>query len=755
MISIPDTLTTRKRPRDDVVVVLSSPSSSPSSSSSSLSSNKLCKTCPDAGFAKDVFLARGFDINASFVMQRKLGSGSYGSVVLVNRRTNVNEKYAVKRMQVDAWRVARPFIEASTIREISALRALHGNPYVVRLDFIIYTPNDDQDIRFRLFMEAGRKSLQSYIAKELKAMNDEPFKQTCRWLAYQLIEAVQAIHDVGIWHRDLKEANVIVVDSVGDAMPSIKLVDFGMSRGGPFEWVPRTNRVYTLWQRPPEIMLQQVWSDDLASVLPSFGYTDKAETWAIGTILFQMMTARSSPSMEKIQTRLIRTNRVKADEADMIAHQLKLTLLFFDHRHPDDDDAIVDRGKWYGRDRHDVYTRVLRGWMGTSVDPIDQIELVTGPERQRTTALGWLNRNFPDLVTWKPIDTDLWSLFLRMCDIQVTTRISLRDAMSYRCFDSLTIAQRQQYQQTMARQRTRVGAAAADSSMLMSSSPTDSLPSMSPPMSNNQSPSSTLEQPCRSSPPRREWTTLSLYVLQMYLTYDRKGRQQLVTPLTFFLTLHLLHCYYTATSSSSSSSSLPFDMKEWTRRAHAAFMLSNSYTDVFEIWEESWYDHVRPYTDQELVDEQMKLLEHVGGQMHLESTWTRFMRRFCVESDYTRSNCNLSYETNRVPDASQSIVRLRDTWLLMMALLECIGFTQLSSDEMVDIGLIWFRRMEKLILPSTTTINDVDDFHRVEQLFVREWYEYQRHAYQPSNADVELRDMMVKWKALIDEFVDI
>ena len=53
----------------------------------------------------------------------------------------------------------------------------------------------------------------------------------------------------GIWHRDLKPNNIVVMKD-----GSIRIIDFGLARMGPHEEIKGTGEAYTLWWRPPELI---------------------------------------------------------------------------------------------------------------------------------------------------------------------------------------------------------------------------------------------------------------------------------------------------------------------------------------------------------------------------------------------------------------------------------------------------------------------------------------------------------------------
>ena len=71
---------------------------------------------------------------------------------------------------------------------------------------------------------------------------------------WQLLNGVSYCHSHRVLHRDLKPQNLLV-----DRHGGIKLADFGLAR--PYSIPKRgqairyTNRVVTLWYRPPELLL--------------------------------------------------------------------------------------------------------------------------------------------------------------------------------------------------------------------------------------------------------------------------------------------------------------------------------------------------------------------------------------------------------------------------------------------------------------------------------------------------------------------
>ena len=92
----------------------------------------------------------------------------------------------------------------------------------------------------------------------------------------QLFQALFYIHGSRILHRDMKSSNVLMTKN-----GTLKLCDFGlaraMSKGQPQRY---TNRVVTLWYRPPELFLGERF------------YGAPIDMWGAGCIMCEMWTRR-------------------------------------------------------------------------------------------------------------------------------------------------------------------------------------------------------------------------------------------------------------------------------------------------------------------------------------------------------------------------------------------------------------------------------------------------------------------------------
>ncbi len=96
----------------------------------------------------------------------------------------------------------------------------------------------------------------------------------------QLFDGLYFIHSSKILHRDMKAANVLITKK-----GVLKLADFGLARPLLKAQDPcYTNRVVTLWYRPPELLLGERQ------------YTTAIDCWGAGCIMAELWTR--SPIMQ-------------------------------------------------------------------------------------------------------------------------------------------------------------------------------------------------------------------------------------------------------------------------------------------------------------------------------------------------------------------------------------------------------------------------------------------------------------------------
>ncbi|ODQ64727.1 Pkinase-domain-containing protein [Nadsonia fulvescens var. elongata DSM 6958] len=121
-----------------------------------------------------------------------------------------------------------------------------------------------------------------YMDHDLSGILSQPdFKlneSNIRFIFRQMIEGLAFIHQRGILHRDIKGSNILISNT-----GQIKLADFGLARSVDLvnPHAHYTNRVITLWYRPPELLLGAT------------KYNGSIDVWGMGCLLVELYTRRA------------------------------------------------------------------------------------------------------------------------------------------------------------------------------------------------------------------------------------------------------------------------------------------------------------------------------------------------------------------------------------------------------------------------------------------------------------------------------
>ncbi|XP_070800530.1 cyclin-dependent kinase 12 isoform X2 [Pituophis catenifer annectens] len=201
-----------------------------------------------------------------------IGEGTYGQVYKAKDK-DTGELVALKKVRLDNEKEGFPI---TAIREIKILRQLIHQS-VVNMKEIVTDKQDALDFKkdkgaFYLVFEYMDHDLMGLLESGLVHFSEDHIKSFMK----QLMEGLDYCHEKNFLHRDIKCSNILLNNS-----GQIKLADFGLARlYNSEESRPYTNKVITLWYRPPELLLGEE------------RYTPAIDVWSCGCILGELFTKK-------------------------------------------------------------------------------------------------------------------------------------------------------------------------------------------------------------------------------------------------------------------------------------------------------------------------------------------------------------------------------------------------------------------------------------------------------------------------------
>lgn len=213
-----------------------------------------------------------------------IGQGNFGRVLLV-RYKKTGENYAMKVLNKDNLR--RQDIE-HTKTERSVLRKIR-HPFVVSLNFAFQTGSGATGKLYMVMDYVPGGDLYYHLRRQTKFKEEVVIGV---WAA-ELTQAIGYVHSLGIVFRDLKLENLLL-----DAKGHVHLADFGLSKEvGTLEQKLRTFCGTPFYMAPELVRTQQSRSRREAHS----GYTKEVDWWAVGVIIFELMTGQPPFNAQSMQ----------------------------------------------------------------------------------------------------------------------------------------------------------------------------------------------------------------------------------------------------------------------------------------------------------------------------------------------------------------------------------------------------------------------------------------------------------------------
>ncbi|KAJ9074126.1 kinase subunit of RNA polymerase II carboxy-terminal domain kinase I [Entomophthora muscae] len=188
----------------------------------------------------------------------QIGEGSYGKVYKA-RNLQTQNFVALKCLRLENEREGFPL---TALREIKLLQKLRDKRIVQLLEILTI----DKSIYMVFeYMDYDLSGFLTHPASIIKPAH-------ITHLMCQLLQGLDYLHTNDIVHRDLKGSNLLL-----DKKGNLKIADFGLARIlDQKRNRDYTNRVITLWYRPPELLLG------------STNYGNEVDLWGAGCIMLEM-----------------------------------------------------------------------------------------------------------------------------------------------------------------------------------------------------------------------------------------------------------------------------------------------------------------------------------------------------------------------------------------------------------------------------------------------------------------------------------
>lgn len=201
--------------------------------------------------------------NVMYKRVQQVGEGTYGKVYkAINELTG--EYVAIKRLRLETEREGFPI---TAMREIKLLQSFEHPNIVGLLEMMV-----EQNQIMMIF---------DYLDHDLTGLLTHPDMQLTeghkKTIFRQLLDGLNYLHKRRVIHRDIKGSNILL-----DSLGTLKIADFGLARKMKVlrsgESPDYTNRVITIWYRPPELLMG------------STNYGREVDIWGVGCLLIELYT---------------------------------------------------------------------------------------------------------------------------------------------------------------------------------------------------------------------------------------------------------------------------------------------------------------------------------------------------------------------------------------------------------------------------------------------------------------------------------
>lgn len=196
-------------------------------------------------------------LQSSYELSEEIGKGSFSRIILARERTT-GEYFAAKLTLKSQQHVPANYEKE---REVLEILQKHPHPHIISTKEVI---EDDEYLVFiQEYVPNG--NMLAYLAANAPLAEDN-----ARELVYQLVCAIEHLHNLGVCHRDIKLENVLV------GADGAKLIDFNLS---------------CFWNKKPLQTTfcgsQEYCSPEIFNRCPYIG--PEIDSWSLGVLTYALL----------------------------------------------------------------------------------------------------------------------------------------------------------------------------------------------------------------------------------------------------------------------------------------------------------------------------------------------------------------------------------------------------------------------------------------------------------------------------------
>ena len=303
-------------------------------------------------------------LTSKYLVGKVVGEGTTSLVRLGYRRSDF-KKFALKMINTKSWpnKYSAPM---DMMAEVNVLADIQ-HPCITVVEEVVNVQDEDLLVIVMEYAEGG----------ELFDQVVEDFQKNCmderkaKFQFYQVVDAVKYLHSNQVCHRDLKLENLLLAHSKSFSL--VKVSDFGLSKVLDDDLLQ--SYVGTPIYMAPEVLA-------MGQRLESRGYTNKADCWSLGVILYVLLSGKHPFSKGEEMVSQIMEGKVRSmsgvvwDKVTILAKSLVRALLVTDPEKRLSAEEILQH-PWFSEDRN-LCSLAMEVMAGGDVDSLENITVSNG-----------------------------------------------------------------------------------------------------------------------------------------------------------------------------------------------------------------------------------------------------------------------------------------------------------------------------------------------------------------------------------------